>query len=212
MTPVDLCNQALVEIGYPRVIGDFWEGSPAAQVAIQVYGQTRDDLLREADWQWARGDATLTILKQALIPPLTPWDETQPVPPWQFEYAYPSDCLYLRYLRPEPDAFFGWDQFEPVPILFTLGNDLISGVQTKVILTNLGTPGPTPTAIAVYTRQVLDPNLWEANFRATLIERLATKFTVGLSRIANQGALEILKGKGQEAAVSEQMADRRRED
>lgn len=206
MNAANICNKALAEIGRDLQIGDFYDGSPAASVALNLYSQARDDLLRLKDWPFAGRTALLTLLKQAQIPPLNPWDETQPVPPWQYEYAYPSDCIYLRYLRPQPNAFGGWDDFEPVPILFRIANDLVSSVQTKVILTNM------PVAMAIYTAQVTDPDLWEPGFVQSLVETLAQKFAVKFTETAAPPPLldTLLKGKLGEAGAEEKMADDRR--
>jgi hypothetical protein len=42
-----ICNQALDLIGEKRHIGNIYEGSSVARVALNAWGQTRDDLLQQ---------------------------------------------------------------------------------------------------------------------------------------------------------------------
>ena len=105
-TPEDVCNIALAQIGHAERIGSLYEGSRASEVALTIYGQTRDDLLRKQDWGFAEVTASLTLLKTAPPGGYGPWQvwapATNPPPPWLYEYAYPSDCLMIRSLRAAP--------------------------------------------------------------------------------------------------------------
>jgi hypothetical protein len=50
MTVENICNQALDVIGYARHIGNIYEGSKAARVALDLYVQTRDEVLASQPW------------------------------------------------------------------------------------------------------------------------------------------------------------------
>ena len=77
-------------------IGTIWEGSPASRVALEVYGQTRDALLNNEDWPFARRAVGLALLKTAPVGGYAglPWTNAYPPPQWIYEYAYPDACIY----------------------------------------------------------------------------------------------------------------------
>jgi hypothetical protein len=60
-----ICNQALDVIGYTRHIGNIYEGTKAARIALNLWKQTRDALLSSIAPDWAKIDAPLTLLKSA---------------------------------------------------------------------------------------------------------------------------------------------------
>src|SRR5271169_62339 len=93
--PEDVINLALIRIGKKDSIGSIYEGSEAAKIALRIYSETRDEMLRSFDWGFAERNINLTLLKFAppngYFPP-NAWDPTQnPPPPWQFEYGYADD-------------------------------------------------------------------------------------------------------------------------
>lgn len=176
-TVENIINAALRRIGYPTPIGFVMEGSKASRIALDVYSQTRDDLLRAQDWPFARRDVTLAANGQ-----------TAPAP-WPFEYGYPTDCLKVRYVQPlNPGTM---PVYDPRPTLFTDYNDTRTGSQTKVILANIS------PATLVYTAQVTDPNAWDASFVEALIEEISRRFVPSLS-----GSPDLLKIQEQQAAMA----------
>jgi hypothetical protein len=194
----DLCNEALRRINYPTPIGYIMEGSRASRVAVQLYGQTRDDLLRGSDWDFARQAVGLALLKTAPVSgySATPWTTAFPPPPWIYEYAYPAGCLMIRSVRPVPVVI---PEFDPQPNIFVLGNDASLSPPARVILTNLG------GAQAVYTGQVTDPNQWNSSFQEALVEALARRFGEALNPDPN-----LAKERGEEEQGSEIAAPMRR--
>src|SRR5438132_1334801 len=98
MTTIEgLCNQALDDIKYPRHIGNIYEGTKAARVALDLWAQTRDAVFADVEPNWAIKNAVLTLNKQA--PNIVngtanyagiTWDPAlYPPVPWLYEYAYP---------------------------------------------------------------------------------------------------------------------------
>lgn len=173
-SPEALVNLALRRIGYPTPIGDMFEGSPASRVAVEIYGQTRDELMRGADWDFARQSAALTLQKTA--PPNgygynVPWTEAYPPVPWVYQYAYPSQCLMVRSVRPTPGIMA---EFDPQPNIFTLADDP-GPPPAKVVLTNLA------GAVAVFTGRVTNPTLWNHSFTEAIIAALATRLQAALA-------------------------------
>ena len=157
-SPADLVNLSLARIGYKRRIGNLYEGSEAAKVALTLYAQTRDELLRQFGWGFAERVATMTLLKSApvggYVPPTT-WSTAYPPLPWVYEYAYPSDCLQVRSVRQVPVFLYNPD---PQAQLFSVDNDYSLTPPAKVVLCNL------QNAVLVYTGQITDPTTWEPDF------------------------------------------------
>jgi hypothetical protein len=198
-TVTDLVNQALDLAGYPKPVADLYEGSTAAKVALRHFGQTRDDLLRSHYWDFARRTVVLSVIKAATNPPSGVWNETQPPPPWGFSYAWPCDCIQLRYVQSSP-AQIG-DALNPQPNLFTIGSDFPTTTSTtasKVILCNI------QSALATYTAQVTDPNQWEPGFTEAMVSALAKKFTVELAK-----EIQILSQREKDSDAAEAMAQTR---
>jgi hypothetical protein len=179
-SPADVINNALARIGYKLRVGSLYEGSMAAKKALDIYAQTRDEILRQSDWQFAERNLTLQLLKQApaggYVPP-TAWSSAYPPLPWIFEYAYPTDCLKVRAVKAVPIFI---PNFDPQPVVYGLENDNSLTPPAKVILCNI------PSAVLVYTGQVTDPATWEADFGeavcAALGRRLAPSL-VGLEAV-----------------------------
>ncbi|HLX18468.1 MAG TPA: hypothetical protein VKS24_25045 [Bradyrhizobium sp.] len=195
-TVEQIVNQALYAIGYPRRIGNIYEGTAAARAALEVYGQTRDEVLSAQDWPFARagGALPLTLLKGPPPPggysPLQPWSPIYPAAGFLYEYAYPADCLELRAVIAPPLAL---PNLDPKAVSWRLDNDAtpvlsgpytqfpaapptVSGPPQKVILTNQG------SALAVYRRRITNPSLWtDQLFVAMFIAALASKLSLVLT-------------------------------
>ena len=95
-TVADISNQALDAIGWDRWIGDPEEGTREAQIVLRAYSQCLRQLLRAAHWGFARKQVPMLLLADAS-------GQTQSVPtnvivPWQYEYAYPVDCMKARFV------------------------------------------------------------------------------------------------------------------
>lgn len=191
--PADVLNLSLIRIGYPRRVGSLLDGSKAASAALDIYGQTRDQLLRQGNWNFAQAMANGVLLKSA--PPGgyfdAPWNPaTNPQQPWAFEYGLPDDYLRIRAVRPQPGFLF---DPAPTPVLFSMANNN-SG--NEVVLCNV------PTALLVYTRRVTDPTAWEADFVEALADALGRRLAPLLAN------MEAAKMEGQAEAVSVSIASR----
>ena len=176
-SPADVVNLSLGRIGYKLRVGSLYDGSPASKAALDIYGQTRDEQLRLADWGFAQGEVQLTLQKVApvggYVPGISTWNPaTNPQVPWIFQYQYPADCIKVRSVRGAPQII---PNFLPTPNVFNIANDNAFTPPQKVILTNLS------GAIAVYTRRVTNPATWEPSFveglAAALARRLAPYLT-----------------------------------
>lgn len=145
-------NLALKRIGFPETIGNIYDGTKQARALLEIYGQTRDALLRETVWGFAERIALGVVA-------------TNPPPSiWSAAYAYPSDCLQLRNLY---DAAYVADPNDPLPNNWTIANDPTSG--QKVIWANI------TDATLVYTGQIIDVTIMEPLFVESLVSALARR-------------------------------------
>lgn len=176
--PEDVVNDALVRIGYKMRIGSLYEGSVASKVALDIYSQTRDELLRASDWGFAERDTALSLLLTAppggYVPPQVWAPGGFPILPWRYEYAYPADALKVRSIR--RSAIFLPD-YDPKPNVWRIANDTIASVEQRVILCNVA------SAIAVYTAQITNPLEWEPDFAEALSASLGRRLAPALSSL-----------------------------
>lgn len=171
--PEDLVNDSLGRIGFGTRIGSIYEGSKAAKLALTLYSQTRDELLRSQDWGFAGRDVVLTLQKQA--PPGgyvgTPWTSAYPMLPWIFQYNYPTDALKIRAVKNTP-VFI--PDFDPQYNTFGMENDNTYTPPQRVILCNV------PNAICLYTGQITNPLDWEPGFTEAFAAALGRRLAPGL--------------------------------
>lgn len=194
-SPADVVNLALQRIGYKGRVGNLYDGSAAANDALDIYAQTRDELMRQDGWGFNQRTVALTLLKSAQFPYVPPNDWNpffHPPLPWHFEYAYPDDCLKVRALKFVP-LFF--PNFDPQPQLYSLANDNVLVPARKVILCNL------PNAVLIYSGQVLDPATWESDFVEAFAAALGRRLAPALV------SMEMAKLMVADEAASKQVAE-----
>ena len=99
--PQDVCNRSLDAIGHDVQIGAFTDGTTESEVCRRLYGPTLRQLLRTANWTFARKQASLQLLGdatgQTLDPTGTPYPTTVEQP-WIYAYAWPIDGVKARWL------------------------------------------------------------------------------------------------------------------
>jgi hypothetical protein len=191
-SPADIVNAALTRIGYHDRVGSLYEGSKAAKKSLDIYSQTRDEMLRTGNWPFSRRDVLATLIKAAPVggyTPLTPWSSTYPPPPWAFEYGYPSDCIKVGAVKPPP-VFT--PNFTPQPFIFAVAND---GNQ-RVILSDV------PNATITYTGQITDPTQMPPDFVEAFMASLARRLLPIL------GDPKMLQAEAQDEVVETAIADR----
>jgi len=192
---VNICNQALTDIGTRSTIASLTEDSQEAQACSLVYSTVRDQVLGMAFWNFARKTATLSELKSAPGTPTNPtasgnvWSSDWPAPPWLYEYAYPSDCIQMRFICPQfntgvdgvpifgPSVMTSLPAFIGTAVRFAVATDEVGSpaAQTNVILTNQY------QAIGVYTVRITNTNLFSSQFVTALSAALAAKLAMSLA-------------------------------
>lgn len=186
VSEVDLCNRALAALGTRTTISGIQpsDGSNEANTCALLYYPVRDALIRAVHWDFCRAQVSLSQLKAS-----TDTNSTCPVP-WSFEYAYPSDCLKARSILPfmvsgntgsiplttapqQPvQGINAWN----MPVRFFIATDKdASNNDGTVVLTNQ------PNAILVYTRRIVNPDLFDPQFQEALVAALAAHLVPALA-------------------------------
>ena len=207
---VDICNMALSEAGNrAQMITSLDEPSEEANQCRLWYDTMRKRLLRTAPWGFARATEYLTQLGD-LIP-----GQTSPYP-WLFKYAYPSDCSRMRYILPPPPPLSLDGGIAPpvtgAPVLgptwlgpqrqyrFLPASEVTAeGHQSTVLIANV------KNAIAVYTREITDPDRFDELFIGALASAIAYKIVTPLS--GNVGARQEMKQAAMDAITVARAAD-----
>ena len=189
-TSVSVVNYALELSATQAYITSLTDGSPQANAANIIYAPVVQLLLRELDPDFAMRTAALTLSAAAT-----------PIVPWAYEYLYPADMIRLRQVRP-PGSGTGAlaDPYDPYPILANVAFDVISGTNTKVILSNQ------VNALAVYTSSTVTEAQWDSAFAESVSRRLANPLAMALSGRPDF-AKEILMQAAQMAATAESIDD-----
>lgn len=174
----DVVNLALAGIGRKDRIGNIFEGSAAAKVALDLYSQTRDELLRVTDYGFSERNVNLTLLKSAppdgYFPPNQWSGASNPAVPWLFSYEYPADCIKVRAIKPQPGFVLN---YTPQPVVFRIENDNYEDPPVKVILCNVA------DAMMTYTGQVTNPSTWEPAFVEAFAAELGRRMAPTLANM-----------------------------
>lgn len=187
----DLCNQALDLIGYKgRRIGNIYDGTRAARVALEHYSETRREAFHLLKPDWAKRDKVLTLLKSAPAqydPNLTPWNNTYPPIPWKYEYAYPDDCTVALQIKETPFFIPLW---KPRANVFRIYNETGS----FSILSNVA------NAILVYIADEQNFEIWHEDFTLQFVMMLAKKFQAALGEVQHERNPDNSGGRNQQGA------------
>jgi hypothetical protein len=175
---VQIANMALDVIGTRSTIASLSEGSAEANAISRHWDNALDAVLRSVHWNFARKQIPLTSLKDGT--------QGQSVPtPWLYEYAYPSDCVLVRYIMPmiqispvTPGTPAGVSPMAALgnPVKFIPGTDLdINGNPINVLLTDQ------PQAIGVYTFRNTNTAMWDALFVQEMAAFLGARICLALT-------------------------------
>lgn len=163
-TSTDVCNEALDLMGDdgPPVTGTApnFDSSTAGQVAAKIYAPAVAAVARHLNVGFQRAVISLALTGNA-----APF-------PWAYEYAYPANCVKLLTLAP-PTAS-NPDLNNPMPLDRAIGNNLVGGVQSRVVWANQA------QAQAVFNSNPQE-STWDSDFRQAVVNLLAAKFAMALA-------------------------------
>lgn len=161
-TPTTIVNSAILLMGGDQApitgVAPNFDNSIAGKAAANLYGPCVATVGREFGWDFARNIVALTAT-----------GNTVPLP-WTFEYLYPGNGVQVWQLLPATLV----DPNNPLPINWTIGNTLVSSVQTKVIWTNQA------SAQAAYNNNPL-PSTWDPGFREAVVRLLASEMAMAIA-------------------------------
>lgn len=163
---VAICNLALSNIRSSKFIESLTEGSVESEICNLHYADTRDYVLRRANWPFARKRLALVL-------------SGTPPPNWAFSYALPSDCITAVGVQDGTITssntwfFLPWDNqyvsnlsaFELRPKYAIENDGTGSG---KLIYMNI------ETAVLIYTMRATDPTIYPSEFVEALSWKLAS--------------------------------------
>lgn len=187
---LSIINRGLLAIGSQAQVSSLNEGSAQANAAATLFTPTFESLARSAPWNCLRAQDTLTLLAAAQGTPENLDGSTLPFPPapWLYSYAQPPLCLQMRFIIPSlpaPNAgvpIFSVDTGAPtwlpnpgqIPYAVAYATDSNNN-PINVILTNQS------QAVAVYTVNQPNPQIWDSLFQAAMVASLAAFFVPALS-------------------------------
>ena len=181
---LNIANRALLAIGGRAQISslDPSDGSVEADAITQLWQPTFEQLARTAPWNCLGKQVTLSLIAAASGTPENPEGTTLPIPPtpWLYAYAYPSDCLDVRYIVPSYPANTGtttpaFPVNVAAPAWLPTGGQIPFKVQRievapasdlLAILTNQ------ELAQAVYTVNSSNPQGWDSLFQEAMVASL----------------------------------------
>ncbi len=233
MDQVTVCNRALSVIGTRSSIAAINEASPEAQACTLHFEPACRAMLRLAPWSFARATARGALIAAApgtaenpsgTLPfPLVPnaaGNQAVQIVAWQYEYAWPQDCVRLRQVKYPFDQSNSGEEatlwpgvVEAAPIFAGSGSmsfeNRVSyqiamdhdafGNKIKVVLSNI------ENALIVYTAFVDDPNLWDDEFCEAFVYALASHLVGAL--IGDKQMDKDLVGKAQVLATQARAVD-----
>ena len=159
-TPIDLtetgmANGALAMIGEPPITSLDDATRAAARYAKRFFAETRDELLRTKDWEFARNFCT-------------PAGVVCPNTAWGWRYTMPADCVAIVRLG-DYDKYTDEPDWESP----STGDDL-------TVATLLDTDEVAP--LVYYTRRIVNPAQWDEQFGRLFKVNLAIKLNPLIGR------------------------------
>jgi hypothetical protein len=166
---VDICNLALSNVRAGS-INSLTESSLQAQVCRLKYPVLRDQLLRDAPWQFARKLEALALTTEDLFN-------------WSYAYQYPSDCVTIRRLILNHEQYAQGTQDRTTLYrdeIYQLQPDPDSQIKYRVFNQdgNKLIAANEPDLRAEYTVGVEDPNLFDPLFIQALSHLLASEVAI----------------------------------
>lgn len=187
---------ALQNAGTRASVADLNEESNEAAQCRLRFEPVRDQVLRLAQWNFAKKTIVAALNKSAPGTPENPsaattWTTDYPPPPWLYEYIYPSDCIALRYVYAQtanataiptfPSSLaYRADLTQPVYWKFERAMGLNGASQAAVVLTDAR------QAIFVYTARVTNTSLWDPLFIEAFTFFLAADIVMNITGDRNQ--------------------------
>lgn len=164
-------NIALGRLGITRRLADVdTDSTKEAVQARLVYDSVLDETLRAFPWNFAQTSVALAETAEAVV-----------IPGYQYQYAYPSNCLTAHIVCSSDgvrEAFDGWVQYwertRLLPPKYPFKVALHPDGDRRVILTDVD------EAYLIYTARVTDTIAWDPLFLNAFCDRLSAELATAL--------------------------------
>lgn len=163
---LDIFNMALGLCGQASTINDPDANNVLANACRSYYPSSLKTCLQAGWWNFAQAYDYLTLRSAMPGTPENPngdadWTNALPMPPWLYSYLLPKNCIQMRLVISQmdtqrPSKFARYAQWNAA-----------TNVYDNVIGTNAS------KAIAVYTAEITDTSMFDAQFTDALVHRLA---------------------------------------
>jgi hypothetical protein len=154
-----ICNVALRHLGIGKRILSLTEaGNENAAACAQFYDQTRDEVLHEFNWPFARRYAALALVGGTTSIPVTL--------DWQYSFRVPADCLSPRRILSGSRI-----ETELTRVPFAVGSDAVGGL----LFTDQPFVAATDTVPALPQLEYTAAITTEARFSADFAQAMALK-------------------------------------
>lgn len=216
-TQLDVANRALLAIGARAQISSLnpSDGSEEANAISVLWQPTFESLGRAAHWNCLTRQVTLSLLQAAQGTPENPSGTAYPIPPtpWLYAYAYPSDCLDMRFIVPSLPMSEGGTT-PATTINNASGTWLPSGGQIPFAVTTVTTPNGAPIVViltnqdqaqAVFTVNQPNPAAWDSLFQAAMVASLGAFLVPALN--LSMPLMQICIGQAERAIAIARAAD-----
>lgn len=188
----EICNTALQRVGVTQTIDSLTQRVKEAAVCNLVYSMTREKVLTDGRWPFARKYQVLALSGEAA--PIN----------WRYRYVYPNDCLSVRSIFPnlgagsDPDVTREYRRQNPTAFEIVLDAN-----GDRTICTDL------PDAVLEYTMNITNPMRFDARFSSAFAWAIASEIALPLARDAKymQNALSMYQieiGQALAAALNEE--------
>lgn len=180
---VSICNLALSHIGIGQGIFNVdTDPSPEAAACRLLWNISREMLLRDFTWSFARRFAILALVEQS------------PNKRWEYSYREPSDCLYVRRLLAEGSIR---EEIDVSLIEYERAADSVG----PLIYTDFA------DAEIEYTADITDPTFFPSDFTMALslliAHQIAPRLTAGDAAKLGQRAFEMYRLLVRDAMVND---------
>lgn len=145
VSKVDICNMALAHLGM-KSITSISENTPSAIACTQFFDTSRDDVLRESQWPFAKVSEALVLTTEEILG-------------WDYVYLYPVRAAAVWAVYDE-STYDNKDEQE-FEVVF------VPATNRKVVCSNL------QYAYVDYTYKVVDTSIYDPKFVMALSYRLA---------------------------------------
>ena len=167
MTDTEICNMALSKLNVARIT-DLRDGTDTSRQATEcrlIYDITRDMVLRDFPWNFARKRQVLALVTDEYVG-------------YDYAYMYPSDAVRAVEIY-NPTSSMGYEDGYVVDGLYIEGRaktktpKIPYEVVTNSTLTHRHILTDQADATLIYTARVINPNNYDSSFIQALVWRLA---------------------------------------